>query len=393
MEKTTPEGIRKWITEEFVNTSWRSQTVAQELTHDILDVIRAQYDSYDKATKLGVLFSMLYVRKVDLPVLRENMIRILQIASDDDDDWVRIVGNALKDFPITNRFNFNLQDWNKSSDSYSFMMEKITGAIKTQGFGFHLDEFIMMESENWPSIAYVSESYRSNRPTTKKHFTPRGPLRKGRLAELLALCDEEKREQLVEMADVSSTTPPVTPTTTAFSAALPSPTRLPSVGARPGSLPPRKYSTGESMVRPPARPQSNLFINRPPARRPSGPSFLRQTNPVRFNPTQPKPPTTPVDVPKGFMRPSRTQMIDFNDATKLQQNNVDAIDKATQDLQAQQEARRQQQMEDRKRALEEQRRARQQEREARAAAAAASGPGRAKGRRRSSVSSASETAH
>ncbi|KAG0187725.1 hypothetical protein DFQ28_005920 [Apophysomyces sp. BC1034] len=334
MEKSTPEGIRKWITEEFASTNWRSQAVAQELTHDILDVICMQYYTYDKTTKLGVLFSLLYIRKVDLPALRENMIR---------------------------------------------------------GFGFHLSEFMMMEPENWPSVTRVSESCRSKRPTIKKHFTPRRPLRKGRLAELLSLCDEEKRDQSIDMTDLSSTTPPITPTTAAFTmAAAPATTsRLPSVGTRPGTMPSRKYSTGDPVGRPVVRPQSNLFITRPPVRRPSGPSFLRQTNPVRFTSGQPRPPTTPIEVPKGFMRPSRTQMIDFNDATKLQQNNVDAIDKATQDLQTQQEARRQQQMEDRKRAVEEERRVRQQERETRAGAA----PSRTKGRRRSSVSSASEAAH
>ncbi|KAG0167625.1 Negative elongation factor A [Apophysomyces sp. BC1015] len=390
MEKSTPEGIRKWITEEFASTNWRSQAVAQELTHDILDVICMQYYTYDKTTKLGVLFSLLYIRKVDLPALRENMIRIFQIASEDADEWVRIVGNVLKDFPMTNRFNLNLQDWS-SSDSYNMMIGKITNAIETQGFGFHLSEFMMMEPENWPSVTRVSESCRSKRPTIKKHFTPRRPLRKGRLAELLSLCDEEKRDQSIDMTDLSSTTPPITPTTAAFTmAAAPATTsRLPSVGTRPGTMPSRKYSTGDPVGRPVVRPQSNLFITRPPVRRPSGPSFLRQTNPVRFTSGQPRPPTTPIEVPKGFMRPSRTQMIDFNDATKLQQNNVDAIDKATQDLQTQQEARRQQQMEDRKRAVEEERRVRQQERETRAGAA----PSRTKGRRRSSVSSASEAAH
>jgi hypothetical protein len=52
---------------------------------------------------------------------------VLELACNDTDEFVRITGNVLKDYPQTNRFNLNIEDW---SDAYNPLLEKIGDSSK-----------------------------------------------------------------------------------------------------------------------------------------------------------------------------------------------------------------------------------------------------------------------
>ncbi|KAI9308250.1 hypothetical protein BJ944DRAFT_260625 [Cunninghamella echinulata] len=74
-DKSTPDSIRTWLVEEFSAPGWHSSIVAQELSDDVLDIIYTQFGQYDKSTKIGILFSLLYIRKGEFPSMLRNVIK------------------------------------------------------------------------------------------------------------------------------------------------------------------------------------------------------------------------------------------------------------------------------------------------------------------------------
>ncbi|KAI8393298.1 uncharacterized protein BYT42DRAFT_1149 [Radiomyces spectabilis] len=390
-ERFTPEGIRAWLSDEFSLNGWHSAVVAQELSDDVLNVIRMHYTTYDKATRLGVLFSLLYIRKGELHEMRDNIKEILTLGTNDDDDWVRLTAHILNDFWSSKRFNTQIQEW---SSSVQPVLDQVSQTIQSKGFSFHPIEFTILQVDARPDCPYVSDVFRSDKPTTAQHFQlstrPGDTISSDdRMARFETILREEKME--LEEAELESST--VNAGFAKFgSSPLPSPTSAvpPQPGipgrppaARPG-VPPRSLSTGSvhgmTGMRPTPRPpgSSSLFMPRQPARRSpnaSKPSFLRPSGPPRFNSMNKATAAKPdINTPRGFIKQSRVQMLDFNDATMLQESNSEAIDKAKQNLHSQQEAKKQQAAEERRKAQEERKRALAIEREER----------KAKSRRRSS---------
>lgn len=75
-DKSTSETIRTWLMDEFNAPGWHSAVVAQELSEDILDTVSMQFSGYDKATKIGLLFSLLHMRKGELAAKLDNVMKV-----------------------------------------------------------------------------------------------------------------------------------------------------------------------------------------------------------------------------------------------------------------------------------------------------------------------------
>ncbi|KAI8096966.1 uncharacterized protein BX664DRAFT_325285 [Halteromyces radiatus] len=403
-DKGTPQTIRAWLEEEFSTPGWHSAVVAQELSDDILDIVSMQFTNYDKATKIGILFSLLYIRKGELPSMIDNCNKIINTACQDQSDWVRLLGNILQGFATTKQLNLKCTEW---SNQVQPLLHHIVSTVQDKGFGFHPKELMLMQSEAQPKVPFTNPNYESNEPTIARHFqlstakddTISDAVRQNRFKALIQAEDD------LIMAEASPLSSPTSfntsyrfPNTNNNSMAVPGgQTRPPpstalyargSMDARAGLRPP------PPRPRPATASSSSLFIQRPMVRKPSlgtdtnRPSFLRPSGPARFN--RPLPPgmaTNPTTsltsmnassrpsihrqdnaIPKGFIKQSRVQMLDFNDASMLQESNTRAIDTAMQDLQNEKEARKHQLAEEKRQAAEKRKLEAQREKEEKEAA-------------------------
>ncbi|CAO3612691.1 unnamed protein product [Cunninghamella echinulata] len=330
----------------------------------------------------------------------------------------------LQDFPNSKKLNTNILEWSAKAQP---LLSHINDIILSNGFGFHPTEFMVIQTTAQPICSYTNESYKSNEPTLTRHYklsTDENDLisdtaRKNRFESIL---------QAENDLD-SPLTSPTTYTPTRFSFPVPSANSgnnnnnsnnniisnnnnttmnnmntpiTPSMSTgnimhRPPIIP-TSSSSSSIYARsgmdpkiigrpPPPRPRptpsngSSLFISKPISRKPSlgtsgsQPSFLRPSGPARFNRPplpnthqQPRP-TMRQDnaTPRGFIKQSRVQMLDFNDATTLQENNTKAIDTAMHDLQVEKEERRQRLLEQKRLESEKRKLLAQQEKEKRGA--------------------------
>lgn len=247
--------------------------------------------------------------------------------------------------------------------------------VNSNGFGFHPTEFMAIQTTAQPICPHTNESYKSNEPTLTRHFSLSTVE-----SDLISDTARKNRFDSILQAENELDSPLTSPTTytpTRYSFPTPSGNTnnnninnpslgsiLTSTSAATGNIlhrPPTTPTSSSSIYArsgmdntkiigrpPPPRPRpappsgSNLFISKPITRKPSlgtndnRPSFLRPSGPARFNrPPLPNnnPQVRPMarqegEMPRGFIKQSRVQMLDFNDATTLQENNAKAIDSA-----------------------------------------------------------------
>ncbi|KAM3582103.1 hypothetical protein VKS41_005533 [Umbelopsis sp. WA50703] len=286
----------------------------------------------------------------------------LERASKDTEEWVVVTAHALKGFPTKSGLNFDLES---ATDKFADALNHISSAMSKHGISFHPKEFAYMDKKRLPACSSASKDFQKLVPTVKQHFklsknSTSTISREGRLSQLRAIAKESS------FSPQQSTTSSLTPPTAAGSAA-----GSENIAVKPGA------GRGQ--------PGSSLFIQRPgnrvPMRKPSTgskPSFLRAGNASRPNPvsTQPRASIQSIlsgganaqtsaedsSTPKGFIKPSKIQMIDINESAAIQEN----IDKANAEVQAQNELKKQQAKqaaEDKKRVAEERKLEMQRERE------------------------------
>ncbi|KAI9308248.1 hypothetical protein BJ944DRAFT_260622 [Cunninghamella echinulata] len=323
----------------------------------------------------------------------------------------------LQDFPNSKKLNTNILEWSAKSQP---LLSHINDIILSNGFGFHPTEFMVIQTTAQPICSYTNESYKSNEPTLTRHYKLSTDEN-----DLISDTARKNRFELILQAENELDSPLTSPTTytpTRFSFPVPSVNSgnsnsssniinnnnsatmnnmntpiTPSMST--GNIihrPPITPTSSSSSIYarsgmdpkiigrpPPPRPRptssngSSLFISKPITRKPSlgtsssQPSFLRPSGPARFNRPplpnahqQPRP-TMRQDnaTPRGFIKQSRVQMLDFNDATTLQENNTKAIDTAMHDLQVEKEERRQRLLEQKRLESEKRKLLAQQEKE------------------------------
>ncbi|KAI9290286.1 hypothetical protein BC943DRAFT_10790 [Umbelopsis sp. AD052] len=256
-----------------------------------------------------------------------------------------------------------------ATDKFADALNHVNDAIDKYGISFHPTEFAYKEKSRYPSCPSASKEFSEMVPTVKQHFKLSTKAtsvlsREERLSQLQAIAKEATPTSSVQASSASIIAPPAAAGSTA-----PSSEHLPT-----------KIAAGRGQS------GSSLFIQRPgnrvPVRKPSlgvKPSFLRTVNPSRpaqSGSAQPRASiqsilaggstgpggTDDLSTPKGFMKPSKIQMIDINESAAIHEN----IDKANAEVQAQNELKKQQAKqaaEERRRAAEEKKLELQRERE------------------------------
>ena len=90
--------VETWLASRFI-TPWGSDRVASQYSTELLDQIATHFSTLENGIKLKVLFSFLGVRKAQLRTCESGLKTILQRASADDDEWVRLLAEILASFP------------------------------------------------------------------------------------------------------------------------------------------------------------------------------------------------------------------------------------------------------------------------------------------------------
>lgn len=97
-DKTSSLGVdvdvELWLSSKL-EEAWSSEKICSSLTTETLTAIRNKFSSLETSIKLRTLFSLLGLRKKLLDELNEPIKKLLEVASQDDDEWVRVVASIL----------------------------------------------------------------------------------------------------------------------------------------------------------------------------------------------------------------------------------------------------------------------------------------------------------
>ncbi|EFA78324.1 hypothetical protein PPL_08975 [Heterostelium album PN500] len=121
MEHRDVEG---WLTSKLEET-WSSEKLAPILTKDILQFCLLKFTKIDTLIRLKVLFSFLGLRKKQFQDLEMTINMLLQIADEEEDDWLKALAHLLskvseEKIPV----NLDLEPFNSTLKKLSSQMDK-----------------------------------------------------------------------------------------------------------------------------------------------------------------------------------------------------------------------------------------------------------------------------
>lgn len=90
MQAPFPSDIEIWLNSKLEGP-WSSERLSSLLTAPILEAVKARFTFLETSIKLKLLFSFATLNKRMREELDEHVKDILQIASEDDDEWVQII--------------------------------------------------------------------------------------------------------------------------------------------------------------------------------------------------------------------------------------------------------------------------------------------------------------
>ncbi|KAI8095721.1 hypothetical protein BDF21DRAFT_13449 [Thamnidium elegans] len=330
-ERNTTEGIRTWLTTELSTPGWNSSSIAKGLTEDVMMIIVDDFNLFETKIRQAIILSAMYIRKGDLLSLGDGLNKVLRLALNDKDDFVRTTANVLKDYPDTQSLDLNIDAW---SEDFRSLLNNIGSSIKQNGFNFHPLEDMILQPCARTTPPFVSSNYTTLKSTHTKHFslttnendTISSESRHLRFKELVE--SEERLEQAEAQAaqavaqkragaELQSKSKRIDNLQSPFPFA-------------PANAPPRSYSLGSI----PSAAASSLYTKRPARPAPSGGGglFIKQQKPGQ-RPVQRQAPGVqrPVptsSLPRGLQRVQKTRMLDFDAATEFEQNTANALKQA-----------------------------------------------------------------
>ncbi|KAF9578167.1 hypothetical protein BGW38_006177, partial [Lunasporangiospora selenospora] len=329
MERLKGEGVQDWLVQHLTSPWHGHQTVASELGNDILVNIKERWSQLESSVRLGVLFSLISLKKAQQIQLREKCQELIDSACTDTDDWVKLISQMLKDYPKEASLRFNVEQFS-GQEQLGSLMKVLQDNIVQNGIKFHPKEY-----------AYLNESVckagQGKDPNTGTYPPPSGPSLQQHfsLRDTNSSIHTSRAERLKKMAEQASpilplsanTTPPMGTTGT-----LPgqSGAGVASVAAgaagttAPGALP---APIPGGPPRPVRSASSGLFVNRKPA------GFLRNNAP-RPMPLPRNPSTGQLPLrsprldqpltPRLNQKSSRIQILDIQQGNEIMQSMNDA---------------------------------------------------------------------
>ncbi|KAG0210292.1 hypothetical protein BGX28_009448 [Mortierella sp. GBA30] len=331
MERLKGEGLKDWLVQHLASPWHGHQTVASEMSNEIILNIRERFSEMDSSIRLGVLFSLVSLKKAQQIKLRGMCQELIDAACSDVDEWVRLVSQILKDYPTEGTLRFNIEQFADQAP-LGKQLAKLSNHIAQDGIKFHPREFAFLNN----SVCRAGQGKDPNTkecpplagPSLQKHFS---------LRPSHASTHKERADRLKRLAEEASPIIPGGPTTiVATSGAGLAATTSSSVSAAGSGL----GSSAAAPVQPsgapipggPPRPvkssSSGLFVSR----KPTG-SFLR-TNaprpmPLPRNPSSSQLPLrsprldTPT-TPRLNQKSSRIQILDLDQGNEIMQSMQDA---------------------------------------------------------------------
>lgn len=199
--------------------------------------------------------------------------------------------------------------------------------VKQDGISFHPTEYALLTKEAQPECPYASKVYRSDEPTHDQHFKLNSTAMDKSNADRQQLFQELlKKNDANARRSMSPPTKMGRPGVVGPNGPLQGRPRPPPPTGMFRRYPNASQQPPSSMAPKPAA--KSLFIPSR-ARKPSLGSASNFTKMPQGMPNRPPLPSPSADsTPKGFLRQSRVQMIDFNENTSLEKSNAEEINAA-----------------------------------------------------------------
>ncbi|CAG8592532.1 1271_t:CDS:2, partial [Scutellospora calospora] len=360
LDRNTPEGVEAWLTALSAKPWSFPTTLGPELSQEMLKTIRDHWDTYTPNIKLGVLFSILNIRKLLANTMKNELLAILEKGTrEDEDEWVVLISKMLREYPSTSALDLNIEQHIPTAAQNG--LQNLMNKIRLNGIKFYPVEYAFIDRNICDSFSTLSLSTYA----TPSHFG---------LRDSTANTANQTRTTILNNMSVP-----------------PSPSLTSPVNATGFNFPQIGQSQNQALHGPPSRSNSTssgIFI--PGKRRPSQ---LTQPYPKGKNPPKPGPINTTragslpgaglassssespaeqkVTITQGkkYQKPSRIQMLDISTGTKIIKDQEESKRLTQLEEQQSKEARRlerEKKQEERRREEEEKRQQKEQEKAERA---------------------------
>ncbi|KAF9985573.1 hypothetical protein BGZ75_002757 [Mortierella antarctica] len=329
MERLKGEGLKDWLMQHLASPWHGHQTVASELSVEIIGNIHERFFKLDSSIRLGVLFSLVSLKKSQQIELRGACQGLIDHACSDVDDWVRLVSQILKHYPTEGTLRFNVEQF---ADHLGVLLDTLSNHIARDGIKFHPREFAFLNDSvckagqgkdpktmDYPPIAG---------PSVQHHFN----IRQSHTSTHKNRADRLKR-LAEEATPIIPGGPPSIVASSGVNQASSALSGASTAGSGPGSIAATPAQTpGVPPLGAPPRPvkssSSGLFVSRKPAG-----SFLRNNAPrpmpLPRNPSSGQLPLrsprldTPT-TPRLNQKSSRIQILDLDQGNEIMQSMQDA---------------------------------------------------------------------
>ncbi|KAF9977838.1 hypothetical protein BGZ73_004751 [Actinomortierella ambigua] len=358
MERLKGEGVQDWLSQHLTAPWHGHQTVASELTNDILLNIRERWSQLDSPVRVSVLFSLISLKKAQQVELKQKCQELIDHACSDPDDWVRLIAQMLQDYPTEGTLRFNVEQFADQAQ-LGTQLENLEKRINSEGIKFHPKEWTYLNTSVW----HPAGSKDPQEPSIHQHFVLKKKFRNNH---------SERSERLLKLAEKAGTFTggsamgaggPLSPTLLGPGSTIHTPMAgvsaggpVPGAGGRaavtaagvPGVAPgvagqpgvPGAAVPGSGLLPPrPAKPAGGgLFVNRRPKNitLPRNPSTLPLRSPRTDGPA----------MPRLNQKLSRIQILDMQEGTEIIQSMKDDKLRQEQEEQRQREQKKEQRLQE-----------------------------------------------
>ncbi|KAF9162800.1 hypothetical protein DFQ26_003230 [Actinomortierella ambigua] len=191
MERLKGEGVQDWLSQHLTAPWHGHQTVASELTNDILLNIRERWSQLENRVRVNVLFSLISLKKAQQVELKQKCQELIDHACSDPDDWVRLIAQLLQDYPTEGTLRFNVEQF-ADQVHLGDQLGTLQTHIMLEGIRFHPKEWTYLNTSVW----HPSGSEDPEAPSLHQHFVLKKKFRNNH---------SERSERLLKLAEKAGT--------------------------------------------------------------------------------------------------------------------------------------------------------------------------------------------
>ncbi|XP_013392050.1 negative elongation factor A [Lingula anatina] len=116
-----------WLHNKLGSTDdfWSGRSICSQLTQDKLQSILGCFQALQPHVKVKLMLSFLHLARRNVEEWKVDLEEILELASNDSDQWVSTVADILRSFPSTGALNLQLDDTNPTFSSIVTDLKKL----------------------------------------------------------------------------------------------------------------------------------------------------------------------------------------------------------------------------------------------------------------------------